>query len=188
MDRTEGALTSVAGIGIAGAAMIGGLPIVAGIVACGSVAIAGYSFAGNANRDHTKRVFPRPKEAPKGLLPFYVGRNEKGRIMHADLATCPHLRIAGPTGSGKSTLLYATIEGWIDWIKPKRAGKPLFVISSLGVTHWMGEIILRRRLEKKQDQETAEFVLRLWDVGSRMVTWTMTGYFVYKNLIYPLIQ
>ncbi|MBV9671034.1 MAG: DNA translocase FtsK, partial [Acidobacteriales bacterium] len=47
--------------------------------------------------------------ASKGKLPLAMGKDINGRIVTADLATMPHLLIAGSTGSGKSVAINAMI-------------------------------------------------------------------------------
>ncbi|MEZ4453121.1 MAG: FtsK/SpoIIIE domain-containing protein [Nannocystaceae bacterium] len=44
-----------------------------------------------------------------GELPICLGTDQRGRTFFFDLATAPHLLVAGATGSGKSTSLHAMI-------------------------------------------------------------------------------
>lgn len=47
--------------------------------------------------------------APKSKLPIALGKDIDGRIVTADLASMPHVLIAGSTGSGKSVAINAMI-------------------------------------------------------------------------------
>ncbi|MBI4668666.1 MAG: DNA translocase FtsK 4TM domain-containing protein [Elusimicrobia bacterium] len=47
--------------------------------------------------------------APKGDLPFVLGRSASGEAVLSDLTDMPHLLIAGATNSGKSVLIHALI-------------------------------------------------------------------------------
>ena len=53
-------------------------------------------------------LFDQLARAKKAMskLEFIVGKDISGRIVTADLASLPHLMIAGQTGSGKSTMLH----------------------------------------------------------------------------------
>jgi hypothetical protein len=48
-------------------------------------------------------------EAAVGSLPFLVGKTPDGRTIIRDLATLPHLLVAGTTGSGKTVFLYSLL-------------------------------------------------------------------------------
>lgn len=48
-----------------------------------------------------------------GELPFILGKNEIGEISELDLATTPHLLIAGTTGSGKSVFLNSILNSFV---------------------------------------------------------------------------
>ena len=52
---------------------------------------------------------PRSSNATKSKLTLALGKDINGRINVADLATMPHLLIAGSTGSGKSVAINAMI-------------------------------------------------------------------------------
>lgn len=49
------------------------------------------------------------QEAPKGILPFYLGETSEGGPLWVDFHSAPHVLIAGTSGSGKSTLLHSII-------------------------------------------------------------------------------
>lgn len=49
------------------------------------------------------------KNASVGQLPFVLGKGPDGRVETIDLATLPHLLVAGSTGSGKTIFLYSLI-------------------------------------------------------------------------------
>ena len=51
----------------------------------------------------------RQSQRPNGQLPCLLGETIRGEQMWFDLATAPHMLVAGTTGSGKSTLLHAII-------------------------------------------------------------------------------
>lgn len=46
---------------------------------------------------------------PKGLLPFLLGEQANGEPVWLDMATNPHMLVAGSTGSGKSVFLHTLI-------------------------------------------------------------------------------
>lgn len=46
---------------------------------------------------------------PEGLLPFLLGEQANGEPVWLDMATNPHMLVAGSTGSGKSVLLHTLI-------------------------------------------------------------------------------
>lgn len=48
-------------------------------------------------------------EVPDGLMPFLLGETDEGKPMWLDMATNPHMLVAGATGSGKSVLLHVLI-------------------------------------------------------------------------------
>ena len=50
----------------------------------------------------------KPPEEMRGEIPFTVGKGREGLIT-ADLASCPHLLVAGQTGAGKSNFLHQMI-------------------------------------------------------------------------------
>lgn len=47
--------------------------------------------------------------APPGILPFLIGETDEGKPLWLDMATNPHMLVAGGTGSGKSTFLHVLI-------------------------------------------------------------------------------
>lgn len=47
--------------------------------------------------------------APDGILPFLLGECDNGEPLWLDMATNPHMLVAGSTGSGKSVLLHVLI-------------------------------------------------------------------------------
>jgi S-DNA-T family DNA segregation ATPase FtsK/SpoIIIE len=46
---------------------------------------------------------------PNTLLPFLLGEDASGKAIWIDVATCPHILVAGSTGSGKSVFLHTLI-------------------------------------------------------------------------------
>lgn len=46
---------------------------------------------------------------PKGILPFLFGETDEGKPLWIDMASNPHLLVAGSTGSGKSVFLHNVI-------------------------------------------------------------------------------
>lgn len=71
-------------------------------------------------------LFDQLARAKKAMskLEFIVGKDISGRIVTADLASLPHLMIAGQTGSGKSTMLRNILAN----ILPKNSPEDLQVI------------------------------------------------------------
>lgn len=71
-------------------------------------------------------LFDQLARAKKAMskLEFIVGKDISGRIVTADLASLPHLMIAGQTGSGKSTMLHTILAN----ILPKNSPEDLQVI------------------------------------------------------------
>jgi len=47
---------------------------------------------------------------PAGILPFLIGETDEGKPLWLDMATNPHMLVAGATSSGKSTLLHVLVE------------------------------------------------------------------------------
>jgi S-DNA-T family DNA segregation ATPase FtsK/SpoIIIE len=76
---------------------------------------------------NARRVTVRLKEliqattdtANKHKLPIYLGKDAEGRPLLADLATMPHLLIAGRTGTGKSVCLNTIILSLLFTRKPE---------------------------------------------------------------------
>ena len=71
-------------------------------------------------------LFDQLARAKKAMskLEFIVGKDISGRIVTADLASLPHLMIAGQTGSGKSTILHTILANLL----PKNSPEELKVI------------------------------------------------------------
>lgn len=56
----------------------------------------------------------------KGALPLIIGQNSIGKTIIIDLATLPHILVAGSTGSGKSVALHAFISGLLCHTTPSQ--------------------------------------------------------------------
>ena len=71
-------------------------------------------------------LFDQLARAKKAMskLEFIVGKDISGRIVTTDLASLPHLMIAGQTGSGKSTILHTILANLL----PKNSPEELKVI------------------------------------------------------------
>lgn len=54
----------------------------------------------------------------KQRLPMFLGKDASGNALIADLATMPHMLIAGTTGSGKSICINSIIMSWLLGRKP----------------------------------------------------------------------
>lgn len=61
--------------------------------------------------------------APAGILPFLVGETDEGKPLWLDIATNPHMLVAGATNSGKSTFLHVLIANAL-----KRSDVELFLV------------------------------------------------------------
>jgi len=48
-------------------------------------------------------------EKPEGLLQFLLGEQANGEAVWLDIASCPHMLVAGSSGSGKSVFLHTLI-------------------------------------------------------------------------------
>lgn len=57
-------------------------------------------------------------KAKKCALPLVLGKDTSGKDMIADLATMPHMLIAGATGSGKSVCVNSIVTGLLYYSKP----------------------------------------------------------------------
>ena len=75
-------------------------------------AAAGISFREIIESDEWKNnVMPAGGKPAKYQLPLLFGKDAAGRNLVADLATMPHMLVAGATGQGKSVCLNAIING-----------------------------------------------------------------------------
>jgi len=54
----------------------------------------------------------------KGYLNFIVGQNAENEIVIEDIATMPHLLVAGTTGSGKTVFLYSVVVSLLHQFSP----------------------------------------------------------------------
>jgi len=60
-----------------------------------------------------------PQNEPNDFaLPLYLGKNSSGELLTADLATMPHLLVAGTTGSGKSVCINTMILSLVYSLSP----------------------------------------------------------------------
>jgi DNA segregation ATPase FtsK/SpoIIIE-like protein len=57
-------------------------------------------------------------QATVGSLPFLIGKTPDGRTIIHDLATLPHLLVAGTTGSGKTVFLYSLLVSLLHGASP----------------------------------------------------------------------
>jgi DNA segregation ATPase FtsK/SpoIIIE, S-DNA-T family len=65
-----------------------------------------------------KELMTRSETLSKMKLPMFLGKDASGRPLVVDLASLPHLLIAGTTGSGKSVCMNAIIMGFLYTQKP----------------------------------------------------------------------
>ncbi|MCK4275074.1 MAG: hypothetical protein KAX78_01065, partial [Phycisphaerae bacterium] len=63
-----------------------------------------------------------PKGAKRMHLPLYLGKDAGGNAIVADLATMPHMLIAGTTGSGKSVCINSIITAILMTRRPEEVG------------------------------------------------------------------
>jgi S-DNA-T family DNA segregation ATPase FtsK/SpoIIIE len=70
-------------------------------------------FVPNKTRQWVKWINNSTVDTKKYHIPLVLGIDYLGNIVIEDLATLPHLLIAGSTGGGKSTLLNSIIGAWI---------------------------------------------------------------------------
>ena len=65
-----------------------------------------------------KELMTRSDALSKMKLPLFLGKDASGRPLVIDLATLPHMLIAGTTGSGKSVCMNAIIMGFLYTQRP----------------------------------------------------------------------
>ncbi|MBX3359703.1 MAG: DNA translocase FtsK 4TM domain-containing protein [Phycisphaeraceae bacterium] len=65
-----------------------------------------------------KELMTRSEAASKMALPMFLGKDAAGEPLVADLASMPHLLIAGTTGSGKSVCMNTVIMSFLYTRKP----------------------------------------------------------------------
>lgn len=65
-----------------------------------------------------KELMTQSDTTSKMKLPLFLGKDASGRPLIIDLATLPHMLIAGTTGSGKSVCMNAIIMGFLYTQKP----------------------------------------------------------------------
>lgn len=65
-----------------------------------------------------KELMTRSEGLAKMKLPLFLGKDASGRPLVIDLASLPHMLIAGTTGSGKSVCMNAIIMGFLYTQKP----------------------------------------------------------------------
>ncbi|MBL8745626.1 MAG: DNA translocase FtsK [Phycisphaerae bacterium] len=65
-----------------------------------------------------KELMTQSDATSKMKLPLFLGKDASGRPLIIDLATLPHMLIAGTTGSGKSVCMNAIIMGFLYTQKP----------------------------------------------------------------------
>ncbi|MDX2114996.1 MAG: DNA translocase FtsK [Planctomycetota bacterium] len=69
-------------------------------------------------RVRLKELMTRTDATSKMKLPLFLGKDASGRPLITDLASLPHMLIAGTTGSGKSVCMNAIIMGFLYTQKP----------------------------------------------------------------------
>ncbi|HVZ94150.1 MAG TPA: DNA translocase FtsK [Phycisphaerales bacterium] len=65
-----------------------------------------------------KELMTKNEITSKMKLPLFLGKDSSGRPLISDLASMPHLLIAGTTGSGKSVAMNTIIMGFLYTLKP----------------------------------------------------------------------
>ncbi|MCA9292665.1 MAG: DNA translocase FtsK 4TM domain-containing protein [Phycisphaerales bacterium] len=65
-----------------------------------------------------KELMTNSKAAQSMRLPMFLGKDASGNPLVIDLASLPHMLIAGTTGSGKSVCMNAIIMGFLYTMKP----------------------------------------------------------------------
>lgn len=92
-------------------------------------------------------AFKRIRAGGKAILPFALGRDVSGTPVVADLASMPHLLIAGATGSGKSVAINAIIACLLYTHSPDSLRllmvdpKRVELVNFNGIPHLLGEVI-----------------------------------------------
>lgn len=69
-------------------------------------------------------------------LEFFAGLDLAGKVRRVDLATAPHLLIAGSTGSGKSVAINAVITDWLTRLGPDEIRLHLVDPKRVELGHW----------------------------------------------------
>lgn len=80
-------------------------------------------------------------------IPLHLGLTATGRPLAIDLASCPHLLIAGSAGSGKSVLLNSILEGLLHNVTPDRFKMCLIDLKTVELSRYSKEPNLLRPIQ-----------------------------------------
>ncbi len=105
-------------------------------------------------------------------LPVPLGKKTDGTILFDDLATMPHLLVAGATGSGKSVFINTLITGFLYRLNPKELRlilidpKMLELVIYDGIPHLLAPVVTRSEYATVAFKWAVEEMERRYDLMS----------------------